>query len=80
MESTTDHSMSANLSPWLVDYIAKAIRTIRFGSMQLVIHDGQVVQIEQVEKIRVPAADLMSGGKDVEAGAIDRTTGGFPGR
>jgi hypothetical protein len=72
--------MSAKLSPWLVDRIAEAISTIRFGSMQLVIHDGRVVQIEQVEKVRVPAADLMSGGEDVDAGAIDRTTGGSPGR
>jgi len=30
-----------------------ALRTIKFGSVQLIIQDGRVVQIEKVEKIRL---------------------------
>jgi hypothetical protein len=33
--------------------ILRAIREIRYGSVQLVIQDSKVVQIEKVEKIRL---------------------------
>jgi hypothetical protein len=32
--------------------LAEALRTIRFGSVELVIHDGRVVQLERREKLR----------------------------
>ncbi|TAK35347.1 MAG: DUF2292 domain-containing protein [Chloroflexota bacterium] len=32
----------------------QALRTIRYGSVQLIVQDGRVVQIERVEKIRFP--------------------------
>ncbi|MBP6343381.1 MAG: YezD family protein [Candidatus Omnitrophica bacterium] len=32
--------------------ILKAIRNIKFGSVEVVIHDSKVVQIEKKEKIR----------------------------
>lgn len=32
--------------------IIEAIRGIRFGSVEIVIHDGEVVQIERREKLR----------------------------
>lgn len=32
--------------------IIKAIRNIKFGSLEVVIHDSKVVQIERTEKIR----------------------------
>lgn len=31
-----------------------ALRTIKFGSVQLIIQDGRVVQIEKIEKVRLP--------------------------
>lgn len=45
---------SGGLSPALLREIAKAIRTIRYGSVQIIIHDARVVQIEKAEKIRLP--------------------------
>jgi hypothetical protein len=33
--------------------ILRAIRDIRYGSVQIVIQDSKVVQIEKVEKIRL---------------------------
>lgn len=33
--------------------ILKAIREIQYGSVEVVIHDSRVVQIERKEKIRV---------------------------
>lgn len=30
-----------------------AVQSVRFGVVQLVIHDGKVVQIEKTEKLRI---------------------------
>ena len=32
--------------------VFKALRDIRYGSVQLVIHDGKVVEIQKIERIR----------------------------
>lgn len=37
------------------EQIALAINDIRFGSVEIVIHDGKVVQIERKEKLRFDA-------------------------
>lgn len=37
----------------VLQHIAAAISSIRFGSIELVIHDGRVVQIEKREKTRI---------------------------
>jgi hypothetical protein len=37
----------------VVRLILHAIREIRYGSVQIVIQDSKVVQIEKVEKIRL---------------------------
>jgi hypothetical protein len=36
----------------VLKYIADAMRSIRYGSVELVIHDGQVVQVETRQKRR----------------------------
>jgi hypothetical protein len=37
----------------VVDAILEALRTLRFGAIQIVVHDGRVVQIERTEKVRL---------------------------
>lgn len=37
--------------------ILKAVRRIRFGSVEITIHDSRVVQIEQKEKVRIAMND-----------------------
>ena len=37
--------------------ILRAVARIEYGSVEVVIHDGKVVQIECREKIRVPRDD-----------------------
>lgn len=32
--------------------IREALRTIRYGSLQIIVQDGKVVQIDRTEKIR----------------------------
>lgn len=38
-----------------VERIRQALETIRFGDIQLTIHDGKVVQLDVTEKHRFPA-------------------------
>ena len=43
-------------SPALVRELASALRSIRYGTIELVIHDGRVVQLERREKVRFASA------------------------
>ena len=42
--------------PWERAVLA-AIRALRFGSVEIVVHEGRVVQIETREKVRFEDAD-----------------------
>ena len=37
--------------------ILRAIREVKFGSVEIVIHDSRVVQVERREKIRFQGSD-----------------------
>jgi hypothetical protein len=39
----------------VVEHIASILQGIRFGSVEIVIHDGKIVQIERREKLRFDA-------------------------
>jgi len=43
------------LTTEIADQIALVLQGIRFGSVEIVIHDGKVVQIERKEKLRFDA-------------------------
>lgn len=47
----TDHERDLDLE----QQILRAIKNIRYGSVEIIIHDSQVVQIERKEKIRFAA-------------------------
>lgn len=36
--------------------IARALQGLRFGAVEITVHNGQVVQIERKEKMRLPTA------------------------
>ena len=40
------------LSPELLRELRQALLAIRYGAVELVIHDGRVVQLERREKVR----------------------------
>lgn len=40
------------LPPALLLELREALRSIRYGTIELVIHDGRVVQLERREKVR----------------------------
>jgi len=48
-----DRQEPANhLSPEVLERISQAIKGVRFGSVEVVIQDGKVIQIERKEKFR----------------------------
>ena len=55
MTSDTRKHNQAQLTTEIVDQIASILQGIRFGSIEIVIHDGKVVQIERKEKLRFDA-------------------------
>ena len=56
MATTTSEQVETEalpLPPSLLRELREALLTIRFGAIELVIHDGRVVQLERREKIRL---------------------------
>jgi hypothetical protein len=51
----TDPDDTAPLSPALLRELRQALRSIRYGAIELTIHDGRVVQLEQRQKVRLDA-------------------------
>jgi len=53
----TINASSASI-PAIPDWLAivrEKVESLRFGVVQLVVHDGKVTQIERTEKTRLPA-------------------------
>lgn len=44
---------------WL-DIVRQKVEAMRFGSVQIVVHEGRVTQVESTEKTRLPDAVLTS--------------------
>ena len=63
------------LSPTLLSRIVEAITSIRYGAVHITIHDSQVVQIEQTEKIRVSQHAHLTSGEASSNPPTDRTAG-----
>ena len=49
MSATTFDSASSD--PWL-EVVRQKVASIRFGSVQVTVHDGRVTQVESLEKTR----------------------------
>lgn len=45
-------SSEASLPAWL-ETVRAQVASLRFGQVQIVVHDSQVVQIERIEKFRM---------------------------
>ncbi|QPK64812.1 YezD family protein [Methylomonas sp. LL1] len=52
--STEDSGIDLNLSKQdVAGHIISILQGIRFGSIEIVVHDGRIVQIDKHEKFRV---------------------------
>lgn len=61
---------------WERELIA-AVRAVRFGSVEVIIHDGRVTQVERREKLRFDGPDRPPDHRrrPSQDGRTDRTTG-----
>ena len=59
------------LSRTVAESLAAAFDGLRYGSVQLTIHDGHIVRIERLERIRLPAAPEMDSVKAAQAGLTE---------
>jgi len=65
-------------APWEAPLL-EAVRSVRFGSVEVVIHDGRVTQIETREKVRFAADPRLPDDRRREPtpeGRTDQATGG----
>jgi len=46
-------SGTSELAPDVLNTLAELIRGMRFGSIEIVVHEGRVTQIERREKLRL---------------------------
>lgn len=51
-EPAADTAGLLGLPPALARELVEALRSIRYGAIELIIHDGRVVQLERREKVR----------------------------
>lgn len=60
------------VAPALVQRLAQALAGLKYGAVQLVVHEGHVVRIERIERMRLTG---MPEAEDT-ARPTDRTPGG----
>jgi hypothetical protein len=49
----SDTDATGVVSPEVQEQIARALHGLRFGSVEIIVHDSRVVQIERTEKLRL---------------------------
>jgi hypothetical protein len=52
------HAHTHEPSPDIRTTLLEAIKGIRYGSVEIIIHDSKVVQIERKEKVRIATTNL----------------------
>ena len=50
-------------TPGWLEVVADQVQQVRFGIVQIVVHDSRVVQIERTEKVRLPQPNPVSSGQ-----------------
>ena len=56
MPTSPDQASAPAPAPDWIALVREKVEGLRFGVVQLVVHDGRVTQIERTEKTRLPAA------------------------
>jgi len=50
--NTAESEPTPNQSAW-VELVRNQVNSLRFGVIQIIVHDSRVVQIERTEKVRL---------------------------
>ena len=53
-QDVTSTDAASTLSEEIVAALTRLAREIRFGSIEIIVHEGRITQIERREKWRVP--------------------------
>jgi hypothetical protein len=53
---TIDQNFSGRTDPEWIALVREKVESLRYGVVQLVVHDGRVTQIERTEKTRLPSS------------------------
>jgi hypothetical protein len=54
-----------SVAPAVLRQIEEAVRSLRYGTVQITVHNARVVQIDKVERVRIdPAAADPASGRD----------------
>ena len=61
----------APVSSEVLEQIAQAIHSLRYGTVQITVHDDRVVQIEKHERIRLVPATHLTGGRATDVSPTD---------
>ena len=48
--------------------ILQAVREVRFGTVEIVVHEGRVMEIRQTKKVRIPSEGATSNLSDLKPG------------
>ncbi|MFM8984047.1 MAG: DUF2292 domain-containing protein [Spartobacteria bacterium] len=48
--------------------ILQAVREVRFGTVEIVVHDRRVMEIRQTKKVRIPSEGATSNLSDLKSG------------
>jgi hypothetical protein len=58
MNTKTNDRQKTDIGPpgdWL-EVVRKKVEDLRFGSVQIIVHEGRVTQVDSLEKTRFPSA------------------------
>ena len=55
--STASIDASADVPPEVLGALTRLLREVRYGSIEIVVHEGRVTQIERREKVRFAPSD-----------------------
>jgi len=55
ISSLESHKTSSH--PQWLDIVQDRVGSVRFGTVQIVIHEGRVTQVDSTERTRLPAAN-----------------------
>lgn len=54
--TTIEPASASSATPDWIALVREKVEGLRFGVVQLVVHEGRVTQIERTEKTRLPAS------------------------
>ncbi len=65
MATATTHSSPSSQAPYWITLVREKVEGLRYGVVQLVVHDGRVTQIERMGKTRLTSGNNVGDGSRI---------------